>query len=196
MNGAPAPTRLPPSSSWELFRLIAGQMCLHAAMAGCRMAAPLLALQLGYGPLAVGSLLSLFSLTQVFLAIPAGRYADQHGLKRPVGMALLFAVGGALLAALWPRFEVLCVSALCLGGATGAAVISLQRHVGRAAHGPTELKRVFSWLSIGPAVSNFFGPVLAGLLIDHAGIWLGGEVADTNGFRVAFLCMALLPLLT
>lgn len=184
------------SSSWALFRLIAGQMCLHGAMAGSRMAAPLLALQLGYGPMAVGSLLSLFSLTQVFLAIPAGRYADQHGLKRPVGMALLFAVAGALLAALWPRFEVLCVSALCLGGATGAAVISLQRHVGRAAHDATELKRVFSWLSIGPAVSNFFGPVMAGLLIDHAGIWLGGRAADINGFRAAFLCMSVLPLLT
>jgi predicted MFS family arabinose efflux permease len=38
--------------------------------------------------------------------------------------------------------------------------------------------------------------VLAGLLIDHAGIWLGGTAADSNGFRVAFLLMALLPLLT
>jgi len=183
------------SSSWRLFCLIAGQMCLHCAMAGSRMAAPLLALKQGYGALAVGSLLALFSLTQVFLAIPAGRYADRHGLKRPVGMALLFAVAGALLAASWPRFEVLCLSALCLGGATGVTVISVQRHVGRAARDSTELKRVFSWLSIGPAAANFFGPVLAGLLIDHAGIWLGGAAADNHGFQAAFLCMAVLPLL-
>jgi MFS family permease len=176
--------------------LIAGQICLHAAMAGTRMAAPLLALKLGYGALSVGCLLALFSLMQVFLAIPAGRYADRHGLKRPVGMALLFAVSGAVLAVLWPHFEVLCITALCMGGATGSASIALQRHVGRAAHDSTELKRVFSWLSIGPAVSNFFGPVLAGLLIDHAGIWMGGTAADTNGFRAAFLFMALLPLLT
>jgi predicted MFS family arabinose efflux permease len=133
---------------------------------------------------------------QVFLAIPAGRYADRHGLKRPVGIALFFAVTGALLAVLFPRFEVLCLSALCMGGATGSASIALQRHVGRAAHDSTELKRVFSWLSIGPAVSNFFGPVMAGLLIDHAGIWMGGTAADANGFRAAFLFMALLPLLT
>ncbi len=179
-----------------LARLIAGQICLHAAMAGTRMASPLLALKLGYGALEVGSLLALFSLMQVFLAIPAGRYADRHGLKRPVGIALLFAVSGALAAVLWPRFEVLCLTALCMGGATGSASIALQRHVGRAAHGATELKRVFSWLAIGPAISNFFGPVLAGLLIDHAGIWLGGAAADTTGFRVALLLMALLPLLT
>jgi predicted MFS family arabinose efflux permease len=111
-----------------------------------------------------------------------------------VGIALIFASTGAFLAVLFPRFEVLCLSALFMGGATGSASIALQRHVGRAAHDSTELKRVFSWLSIGPAVSNFFGPVMAGLLIDHAGIWMGGTAADTNGFRFAFLFMALLPL--
>jgi len=188
--------RLVKTSSWALARLVAGHICLHGAMAGTRMAAPLLALQQGYGALSVGSLLALFSLTQVFLAIPAGRYADRHGLKRPVGLALVVAVLGATLAVLWPRFEILCLTALCMGGATGAASIALQRHVGRAAHDATELKRVFSWLSIGPAVSNFFGPVVAGLLIDHAGVWMGGTAADTNGFRAAFLFMALLPLLT
>ncbi len=182
------------ASSWALARLICGHICLHAAMAGTRMAAPLLALKMGYGALAVGCLLALYSLMQVFLAIPAGRYADQHGLKRPVGIALIFASTGAFLAVLFPRFEVLCLSALCMGGATGSASIALQRHVGRAAHDSTELKRVFSWLSIGPAVSNFFGPVMAGLLIDHAGIWMGGTAADTNGFRFAFLFMAFLPL--
>ena len=190
------PTPPAKATAGALARLIAGQICLHGAMAGTRMAAPLLALKLGYGALSVGCLLALFSLMQVFLAIPAGRYADRHGLRRPVGMALLFAVSGAMLAVLWPRFEVLCVTALCMGGATGSASIALQRHVGRAAHDATELKRVFSWLAIGPAISNFFGPVLSGLLIDHAGVWLGGTAADIPGFRMAFLFMALLPLLT
>lgn len=197
MSATPLPS---PTASGALARLIAGHICLHAAMAGTRMAAPLLALRLGFGALSVGGLLALFSLTQVFLALPAGRYADRHGLKRPVGMAVALATSGALLATAWPHFAVLCVAALCLGGATGVASIALQRHVGRAAQGATELKRVFSWLAIGPAVSNFFGPVLAGLLIDHAGAWLGGSVdgseGNSDGFRAAFFCMALLPLLT
>jgi len=90
----------------------------------------------------------------------------------------------------------LCASALLMGGATGVAIVALQRHVGRAAQDATELKQVFSWLSIGPAISNFLGPVTAGLLIDHAGIWVGGMAGDTNGFRAAFLVMALMPLLT
>ncbi len=165
-----------------LARLIAGHVFLHACMAGMRMAAPLLALRQGHSAAAVGVLLALFALTQVFLALPAGRYADRRGLKRPVAFSVVAAALGAGLAVAFPVFPVLCLSALMTGGATGAASIALQRHVGRAAGSPTELKKVFSWLAIGPAVSNFLGPFSAGLVIDHA------------GFRAAFFLMALLPL--
>ena len=175
-----------------LTRLIAGHVCLHSCMAGTRLAAPLLALHQGYSPLAVGVLLALFSLTQVFLALPAGRFADRHGLRRPVRLAVVAAVVGAALAVAFPVFPVLCFSALMTGGATGAASISLQRHVGRAAGSSTELKRVFSWLAIGPAASNFVGPFAAGLLIDHAGSVAG----DATGYRAAFFLMAVLPLAT
>jgi len=165
-------------------------------MAGMRLAAPLLALREGYSALAVGVLLALFSLTQVFLAIPAGRFADRHGLRKPMGIGVSAAMLGAGMAFAVPQFPMLCASALLMGGATGVAIVALQRHVGRAAQDATELKQVFSWLSIGPAISNFLGPVTAGLLIDHAGIWVGGMAGDTNGFRAAFLVMALMPLLT
>ena len=84
-----------------LARLIAGQICLHACMAGMRMAAPLLALQQGYSAAAVGVLLALFALTQVFLALPAGRFADRHGLKRPVRWAVGVSALGAALSAAW-----------------------------------------------------------------------------------------------
>ena len=178
-----APAHMP-APRFALARLIAGQICLHACMAGMRMAAPLLALRAGYSAIAVGFLLALFALTQVFLALPAGRYVDRHGLKRPVGFCVVAATLGAGLAVVFPVFPVLCLSALMTGGSTGVAVISLQRHVGRAAQNATELKKVFSWLAIGPAVSNFVGPLTAGLLIDY------------SGFRAAFLLMALLPLAT
>jgi predicted MFS family arabinose efflux permease len=96
----------------------------------------------------------------------------------------LASFAGAGLAVAFPIFPVLCLCALLTGGATGAASIALQRHVGRAAENPTQLKQVFSWLAIGPAVSNFLGPFSAGLMIDH------------GGFRLAFLLMATLPLLS
>ncbi len=178
--------------STDLFRLICGHICLHACMAGMRMASPLLALRDGYSAIDVGVLLALYSVAPVFLALPAGRFADRHGLQRPVGIAVAVAAFGAGMALVFPVFPVLCATALMTGGATGAASISLQRHVGRAASGPTELKRVFSWLAIGPAVSNFIGPLTAGLMIDYA----GASAGDTAGFRWSFLLMALLPLAT
>jgi len=173
-----------PLGSIALARLIAGHISLHACMAGMRLAAPLMALREGNSALAVGVLLSLFALTQVFLALPAGRYADRHGFKRPIGFSVLAATTGAGLAVAFPVFPVLCLSALMTGGATGVAAISLQRHVGRSAQNNTELKRMFSWMSIGPALSNFVGPLSAGLLIDA---W---------GFRLAFFALACLPLMT
>jgi MFS family permease len=177
--------------STQLARVIPIQVCIHSAMAGARLAVPLLALQQGYSAAAVGLLVALFALTQVFLALPAGRFADRHGLRLPVSLAAFASCGGVALAAAFPVFPVFCIAALLSGGATGAVVITLQRHVGRASVGPTQLKQGFSWLAIAPAVGNFIGPFGAGLLIDHAGAHAG----DLWGFRMAFLVMAVMPLI-
>lgn len=171
------------ASRRELLRLIAAFVALHAAMAGARMAAPLLALADGRGNAAAGFLVALFALTQIFLSLPAGRYADRHGLKRPLGFSILATAAGVGLAAAWPIYEVLCVSALLCGGAVGTATIALQRHVGRMASSPAELKLVFSWLATAPAIANFLGPTLAGLAIDLA------------GFRAGFTVLAVMPVI-
>lgn len=166
-----------------LARLIIGQICLHACMAGVRLAAPLLALSLGYSAVAVGVLLSLFALSSAVLALPAGRFADRHHLQRPLGLSVTMACFGAGAAAIYPEYWVLCLAALCTGAASGVALIALQRHVGRAANDALELKKAFAWLSVGPALSNFLGPLLAGLLIDY------------SGYTAAFIAMTVLPLL-
>ena len=54
-------------------------------------------------------------------------------------------------------------------GRRNTAQIALQRHVGRSAHDAGERKLAFSWIAIAPAAANFAGPLIAGLLIDHAG---------------------------
>jgi MFS family permease len=167
-------------------------MFLHACMAGARLAIPLLALKQGFSPVAVGALLALFALSPMFSALPAGRYSDRRGLQKLTRMSVVLAASGIFLSAIWPIFPVMCLSALAVGGATGMVLIALQRHVGRMATDPGALKVAFSWLSLGPAVSNFLGPVAAGLLIDFA----GPSAGDVSGFRWAFLLMALFPLFT
>ena len=166
----------------ELARLIIGHVFLHSCMTGMRLAAPLWALHEGYSPLVVGVLLAGFALTQVFLALPAGRFTDRHGLKLPVRWSIGLATVGSLLAAAYPHIVTLSLAALLTGGATGGATIALQRHVGRMASGSTELKQAFSWIALGPAVSNFLGPVTAGFLIDN------------GGFRLSFFVLAFFPI--
>lgn len=167
-----------------LIALIGGQVCLHACMAGTRLAAPLLALEQGRSAWSVGLLLALFALGPAALSLPAGRLADRHGYHRPVmtGVALSFA--GACSAWLFQHYAALCVAALLTGAGTSCALVAIQRTAGRSARDATQLKRVFSWLALGPAFSNFVGPFVAGILIDLA------------GFRAAFAFLALLPLAT
>ena len=69
-------------------------------------------------------------------------------------------------------------------------VIALQRHVGRISADANQLKETFSWLAIGPAISNFIGPFFAGLMIDYAGAMPG----DADGFRATFVMLTLFPL--
>ena len=93
----------------------------------------------------------------------------------------LLAVVSTLLGA--GQFAVLCVAAMFTGAGANIGLITIQRTAGRAANDATELRRVFSWLGLAPALSNVIGPVLAGTLI------------DLGGFRVAFVALMLLPLL-
>ncbi|MCW5652614.1 MFS transporter [Hydrogenophaga sp.] len=165
----------------QLVKLIGAQISLHACMTGFRLAAPLLALREGYGPVAVGLLLALFALAPVFLGLPAGRYADRRGLRKPVAISVGVATLGAALSVAFPVFPVLCVTALTCGAATGLAMIALQRHVGRMARDPMALRQVFSWMALGPSISNFLGPFVTGIMI------------DAFGFRSAFVLLALLP---
>jgi predicted MFS family arabinose efflux permease len=71
-------------------------------------------------------------------------------------------------------------------------VIAIQRQVGRLSTGGADLRRSFSWLAIGPSISNVIGPLAVGFLIDHAGPSPGSQ----QGFQAAFALMAAMPLVT
>ncbi len=176
-----------PAHTRTLLALIIGQICLHSCMAGVRMAAPLLALRQGHAEWAVGVLMGLFAAAPIALALFAGRLADRHGYHRPMRVAVGLTVVGGLLAVastllVSGQFAVLCVAATLTGAGANFGLIAIQRTAGRSARDGTDLKRVFSWLGLAPALSNVVGPVLAGTLIDF------------GGFRAAFIALLLLPL--
>ena len=162
-------------------RLVFAQICLHGCLTGLRMAAPLWALRRFDDALLAGALVALFAVSQVFLALPAGRFVERQGLRRSLAASVLLTSGGALAATVWPSVPTLALAALLAGAGSGTTIIALQRHVGRAAADATARRSLFSWLAIGPSLSNFLGPLVAGVMIDLA------------GFRGAFAALALLP---
>lgn len=174
-----------------LLALVIGQICLHSCMTGVRMAAPLQALRQGHEPWSVGVLMGLFALAPIVLALHAGRLADRIGYHRPLRIAVGLTVVGGLMAVLsggvpahWPgvNFAVVCLAAMLTGAGANYGLITIQRTAGRTAANPTQLKQVFSWLGVAPALANVAGPVLAGVLI------------DVGGFALAFGALMLLPL--
>lgn len=168
--------------------LIAVQICLHASMAGLRMALPLRALGQGHAEAAVGVLLALFAVAPIALALPAGRLADRRGYHHPLRIAVALTLAGGAAALLSLAFAAsafgwLCAAALLSGAGANIGLITMQRSAGRGAVDATQLKRVFSWLGLAPALANMVGPMLAGVLIDLA------------GYGSAFAALAALPLL-
>jgi MFS family permease len=173
-----------------LLALVLGQLGIHAAMAGLRLAAPLQALREGYSPWAVGLLLALFAGAAVLSALRVGRLADRHGYHRPMKLAVAVTVAGMLcaLGSVWApegwRFALLCLAAAGTGMGTNTGMLTIQRTAGHAAGSATERVRIFSWLGVAPSFSNVVGPVAAGLMIDF------------GGFAAAYLLLLALPLVT
>ncbi len=147
--------------------LIGSLVAVHACMAVTRVTAALWLLHAGYGEWTVGALISLTAAGPVVLSLWAGRLADQYGLRRPLRYGALMGLAGALAAVIHPSLWTLAPAALLCGSAVGVMAVAIQREAGLMGEDAGELKRVFSWVALGPAFSNAVSPVVAGLLIDH-----------------------------
>jgi MFS family permease len=183
----PAPR---PDSARVLAALIVGQLGVHSAMAGLRLAAPLQTLREGYSAWSVGLLLALFAAAPVLFAMHAGRLADRLGYHRPVYLAValtalgcLLAVASTFLAGGW-HFALLCAAAMATGTGANTGMLTIQRSAGLAATSSVERVRIFSWLGIAPSFANVIGPVAVGFMI------------DANGFGAGYALLLLMPLAT
>ena len=131
-----APAAAPRPAGQVLWALIVGQLGLHSAMAGLRMASALQALREGYSAWAVGLLLALFAAAPVVLALHSGRLADRLGYHRPVHAAAALVGGGMLLALASTQlggglhFALLCAAATLTGAGANMGMIVTQRTAG------------------------------------------------------------------
>lgn len=173
------PPALPQAFTW----LITGLIALHACMASTRVAASLWVLREGHDERMVGLIISLFAVAPIGLSMWAGRLADRHGLQRPVRLATVAGLLGTGTCAVWPTLYTVGLASLLTGGALSLAAVAIQREAGQLAHEGHDLKRIFAWIALGPALSNVLAPLSTGFIIDLAGL------------QWAFAWCVLLPLL-
>lgn len=140
----------------------------HVGFAGSRVVVALFAVHQGATPFVVGTVVSLYALIPIVLALPAGRMTDRFGFKIP----LVFGTSGVCVALLlpniWPSLTVLYFTASLLGVSFMAFQIATQTLAGAIAK-PSERARNFSLVSLGFASANFIGPLLTGIMIDEIG---------------------------
>lgn len=208
-------------SEWQAHRALAGviigQVCLHSAMAGLRMSAPLMLLQTGglFGlspALTAGAMVALFAAAPIFTAMHIGRWVDRRGFHKPMGVAVAMGVSGGLLAipaglaGLWVGWEsalgadalraaLLMLGAVLLGTAANLTHICAQRTVGRlatlaaAARGhPAERHSELK------RMFSWLG--LAPSLSNVVGPLVAGVCIDHFGYAITFAVMAGMPVLT
>ncbi|MEO8537102.1 MAG: MFS transporter [Betaproteobacteria bacterium] len=162
--------------------LIALGISNHLVLTGARVGVSLAALSLGANAATVGTLLALFALLPMLFAIPTGRLADRIGVRRPMLAGSIGMGTGALIATVVPGLPALFVTAVLLGLSFMAFQVAAQYATGEMG-GPERRTRNFALLALGYSASSIGGPLIAGVLIDHA------------GYRTAFGVLTLLPLL-
>ena len=140
----------------------------HIGFAGSRVAVALFAVDQGATPFVVGTVVSLYAVIPIVLALPAGRMIDRLGFKIPMVFGTSGICVALLLPAVWPSLTVLYFTAALLGVSFMAFQIATQTLAGAIAK-PSERARNFNLISLGFASANFTGPLLTGFMIDQTG---------------------------
>lgn len=145
-------------------------MCLlsHSGFGGSRVVVTLYALELGANQFTVGTLMALYALLPMLLAIAIGRLADRVGARLPMLLGTAGVAIALLLPPLFPGLGTLYVSALLLGSSFHFFFVTVTGIAGGIG-GAENRARNYALISMGFAAAGFIGPTLAGLSIDHLG---------------------------
>lgn len=148
--------------------LIVYTLFSHLAFCGARMLAPLNAIALGAGPGMIGAMMAMFGLLTMLGSVHVGRWLDRRGVVAPLFLSALLLSAAMLLPALWqglPALFLLCLANGFLWNVCYLATVQVLGHGGSAA----DKLGNFAMHSALMSVTSFIGPLLAGVLIDHAG---------------------------
>ena len=133
-----------------------------------RVLLTLYALHLGAPATAVGVIGGLLFVFPVLLSWVVGGLADRKAARKLLMFAATCAVASLLLMYFFPTLPVFYAAAALNGLALSFFHVTLQNLIGNLS-APDKRARNFANFSMIGATTSFFGPLMAGLSIDHLG---------------------------
>jgi predicted MFS family arabinose efflux permease len=172
----------------SLFQLILISITAHIAIVVARITTSLFAISLHASEFTIGTLIALFALFPMLLAVKLGRTVDRIGLAKPMlaGGALML-IGCAMSSAA-NGLAILYPAVLMIGTGFLAIHVSVQHAVGAMSDANTTSVN-FSWLALGYSISSFCGPVIAGFVIEHLRHNIAYGVAAAFAFAALILML-------
>ena len=133
-----------------------------------RVVLQLYALDLGATPTQVGILIALYYVFPLLLSWPAGTWGDRYGPRRPLLFSAICGTGGLVIPYFVHSLPALYIAGALSGMSFAFFLVIVQNLVGIMS-APEKRAQNFSNFSLLGAAANFFGPLVAGLSIDHFG---------------------------
>jgi len=154
-----------------------------SAFRGSKVLVSLFALELGAPQIMLGVIVALYALCPMLLALYAGKLSDRFGVRWPLALGSLGMALSLILPGIFPTLHMLYVSAFLLGASHVFYNVSAQNLIGMLSTVTTRTRN-FSNLSLCIASGGFIGPLIAGFAI------------DSFGHALAYLCIAVTPLIS
>ncbi len=174
-----------------MFAVVTLAVISHTAFTASRMTVTLAAIHLKAPTVVVGLLLSLYALLPMLLSVAIGRWIDRVGTRIPM-LAGAITLGVAFLVpTVWMTLPALFVNSVATGMGFLLFHMSVQKLTGELG-ADTERMRNFGLLAVGFSVSAFFGPIIAGYLIDsvgHGASFAGSFIASSILIATAFVLL-------
>jgi len=151
-----------------LYFLIFITLLNHSAFAGSRVAVSLYAIHLHATPFTVGTLMALYAVLPMLLAVSMGRLIDRIGARFPMLIGSVAVGAGTLLPFLWHNLGALYPASVLIGSGFMMYQVAAQNSIGYLGR-PEDRAMTFSLAALGFSVSGFTGPMIAGFGIDSIG---------------------------
>jgi MFS family permease len=141
-------------------------VAVHACFTGSKVILALLSLELGASQMTIGAIVACYAIAPALLGVQAGRLSDRIGMRIPMLAGAMVMCVAMLTGWLWHTLYALFVIAALVGVSFSLFIVAVQNLAGGL---PGQRAKNYSILTIGYSVSNFVGPITAGLAIDYAG---------------------------